>query len=359
MRQWARAALASLWLLPGPALAQEPDGMYDWPEQAISAVRWHGDLLLQGDRVSGLPGGRADLERARARLRAGLLWDDGSGLQAGAAALLSVSSDSDADSVANNDNARADHVGLDALWLGWRGERLGVQLGKRATGLVLTPMLWDADLRPAGVELAVDHPAGFDRWSVTAGAWALDHPLGGSARLQAAQGGFHWREGAATSASVLLGLLRFDHLDGLAAAGLGRGNSIAQGRYLQDFRLLDLQLALRRQLDLAPLELRLDLVRNLGAEQDRDGARFSAVLGDRFVPGQWEFGYALQRIQRDAVLAAANADDWWFHAGARGHMPWVGRGFSNWSLRLAVFLEQRDGLEQTTRRLLLDLERRW
>lgn len=359
MKRRAGASLAGLWLAATAAWAQDSAGLYQWAEEPTSAIRWECELLLQGDRVTGLPGGRDDLERARGRLRAGLLWDDGDRFEAGAALLLSQSSDSDAASLPNNDNARADHAGLDALWLAWRGAHGRVQVGKRALGLSLTPLLWDSDLRPAGFEFGLDRAAGFDRWSLVGGAWVLEHPLGGDARLQALQGGFHWREGATTSASVLVGLLRFDQLDGLASAGLGRGNGVVQGRYLEDFRLLDLQIGLRRQLAAGTLDLRLDLVRNLGADEARNGARFSAVLGDRFVPGQWEFGYAVQRIQRDAVLAAVNADDWWFHAGARGHMPWVGRGFGDWSLRLAMFLERRDGLDRTTRRLLLDLERRW
>lgn len=350
-------AIAALFLAPGHA--QDDASVFDVADEAaVPAWRWQGDLLLQGDHVADLPGGREDLSRARLRLRPGLAWDGGGSVHAGGALRLSLGSDDNDESVANNDNARADAATLDALWLGWRGARTRLFAGKRALGLELTPMLWDADLRPVGAEAALDLASGFDRWSLAGGAWALDHPLGGDVRLQALQGGYHWREGAPVSVSVLLSLLDFGHLAGLAGDGLARGNRVQDGRHAEDFRLLDLQLALRRQSTL-PLELRLDLVRNLAADRERDGIRVSAVLGDRFVPGQWEFGYAFQRIQRDAVLAAANADDWWFHAGARGHMPWAGRGFGAWSLRLALFLERRDGLSEGTERVLLDLERRW
>ena len=88
------------------------------------------------------------------------------------------------------------------------------------------------------------------------------------------------------------------------------------------------------------------------------------MLGDRF-QGGWEFGWAWERIQRDAVLAAVTADDWWFHTASRGHMPWLGYGFrttwlgASWSMRLAGFFETRDGLDERTRRVLLDLEARW
>jgi len=106
--------------------------------------------------------------------------------------------------------------------------------------------------------------------------------------------------------------------------------------------------------------LRLDLLRNVGADNLRDGARGSIVLGDRLQPHGWEFGLAAQRIQRDAAMAAFNSDDWWFHSFAHGVMPWVGYGFdATWSLRVAGFHEQRDGATVHTDRLLLDVNARW
>jgi len=32
----------------------------------------------------------------------------------------------------------------------------------------------------------------------------------------------------------------------------------------------------------------------------------------------------VQRIQRDAAMAAFNSDDWWFHSFMHGYMPWIG-----------------------------------
>ena len=71
-------------------------------------------------------------------------------------------------------------------------------------------------------------------------------------------------------------------------------------------------------------------------------------------------GFAAQRIQRDAVMAASNSDDWWFHSWARGIMPWLAYGFSDiWSARLAAFHERRDGVGDYTDRVLLDVYARW
>jgi hypothetical protein len=109
-----------------------------------------------------------------------------------------------------------------------------------------------------------------------------------------------------------------------------------------------------------PLEARLDLVRNLGADDQRNGARFSIVLGDSRQPHGWEFGIADQRIQRDAVMAGFNSDDWWFHSWARGVSPWIAYGFNaTWSSRLAAFHERRDEISGYTDRVLLDVYARW
>ncbi len=113
----------------------------------------------------------------------------------------------------------------------------------------------------------------------------------------------------------------FSDLEGqLTRRGLTRTNRRvpANGPLLGDYRLLDLQLVGRTAVGEWPLEARVDVVRNLGADDQRDGARFSLVLGSRFQPGGWEFGYSNQRIQRDAVLAAFNEDDWWFHSFTHG-----------------------------------------
>lgn len=328
---------------------------------AERAMRWTGEFQLRGDRVSGLPGGRADLERLRARLDLGLLSTAADGFQFGLGARARTGSDANRDSLANLDNEKADALALMDAWLGWRGENLRLVLGKTATPLELTPLLWDEDFRPQGLSLVWSREGqGFHRVSLAATYADPDHPLGPSARLGALQAGWHWREGAPLSASVRLGLLDFSRIDGLARGGLGRGNTLVPGGYAQDYRLLDLQGELRTRLADRPLQLLLDLVRNLEAHERRDGARASIVWGSDREPRGWELGFSAQRFQRDAVLAAFTSDDWWFHTAARGLMPWVGYGFDGrFSLRLSAFRETRDGLGDTTTRILLDLGARW
>src|SRR5262249_13753316 len=250
----------------------------------------------------------------------------------------------------------------DQFFMRWRaGENTSLLFGKTVFPLELSPLVWDADLRPIGVSVqSAFQLSEFDRITLVVGYFNGDLPYGDDSRIGAVQVGYRWHEGAPTSAGILLSYLDFTDLETLTEQGLARTNRHVGNQLVSDYRLLDLQVFGGWHPGEWPLEARLDLLRNTGADDERDGARVSLVLGDRRVPHGWEFGLAAQRIQRDAAMAAFNSDDWWFHSWAHGVMPWIGYGFdATWSMRLAGFHEQRDGVSQHTDRVLLDLYAQW
>lgn len=361
-------ALAAALLLAGaPALAQDSILAGSAEESAAETQAggwsWFGDLLARYDHVEGLPGDRT-VSRFRGRGRLGGEYVAMPTLSFGAAIELAQGSDDNADNRINNDNERSDHANVDQFWLRWQpGEHTRVLVGKAPLPLELSPLTWDADLRPAGISLDQSFALGeYSRLQLVLGGFAAQHLYQDDTRIAAAQLAWRWHEGAESNAAVLLSYLDFSDLGQLTRQGLTRTNRRlpANGPLLSDYRLLDLQLVGRTRIADWPLEARLDLVRNLGADDQRDGARFSLVLGSRLQPGGWEFGYSNQRIQRDAVLAAFNEDDWWFHSFTHGYMPWIGYGIDEtWNLRLAAFHEQRNGLPEHTDRVLLDLGARW
>lgn len=358
---------ALLWAAP-PLAAQDAaagdpfDPQFELDDVAPAAWQPFVDLRLRGDHVQGLPGGRDDLDRLRARTRAGTRFVAGGRWSAAVAVEAALGTDANADNRINNDVEASDDINLDQAWVAFQATpALRLQAGRAPLPMQLSPMLWDADLRPTGVALALDGARGLtDRWQLQAGWFAPDPLDAGGARVGIVQAAWHWNEGAAWGGGALLTQLRFESIDTLARAGLGRGNAVAGGRYATAYEPLDLQLYLRRRDERWPLLFNLDMVRNTAADSERDGLRASAIVGDRTRAGGWEFGWAWERIQRDAVLAAVNDDDWWFHSRMRGHMPWLGYGLDpTWSLRLAAFVETRDAPRERTRRLLLDVEARW
>lgn len=333
-------------------------------EDARSATAWFGDAWLGYDRVDGLPAARPGFDRWRARVRTGVSWTPAPAWELVGSVRVARGTDHNRDNRRNNDNERSDGIGLDRLFVRWRpGESTSVLAGKAPMALELSPMVWDPDLRPAGVTL--DHSIAlgdYDRLQFT-GAWLAGQALyGDESRIGAAQVAWRWREGAPTNAAVLLGYLGYSGLRELTRQGLARTNTIVAGRLVQDYRLLDLQFVGRTGPERWPIELRLDFVRNLAAEggSDSDGARASLRAGDALRAHGWEFGYAYQDIGRDAVMAAFNSDDWWFHSAVHGHMLWAGYGFDDtWTVRASGFHERRDGLHDYTDRLTVDLIARW
>jgi hypothetical protein len=347
----ARAVLAGVLsgCLAGAAWAQESS---PWTTLVDARLR---------AEVTEVPG-RDDIERLRARLRLGVEYLASDRIEFGGAVEASLGSDHNRDNRRNLDNERSDQILLDKLWMRWYGTPDWVlTLGKDELPLTLSPMLWDEDLRPIGVSSDAHFAVGdFDGVTVIVGYFAPDFLYEDEARLGALQLGYHFREGAPWSASAMLSYLHFDELDELVREGLARTNRVANGRLVSDYELLGLQLVGRAEWADLPWQLSIDLSQNLGARDQDEAGRISLVVGDRHQPGQWEFGLAAQRMQRDAVLAAASDDDWWFHSFARGVMPWVGYGFNeHLNLRLAAFDERRDGANDSVSRYLFDLQARW
>ena len=331
-------------------------------DAAAAAIDWYGDLRVRGEHTSDIPARSDDIERLRASLRIGGRHYTDNGWEFAVAAKLGAGNDDNDDSRRNNDNELSNGVGLDELYAAYGlGDAGLIRLGKGEFPLAYTPLIWDRDLRPVGAHLEYRWDvADFDAVHLTAGYFAGDHLYGDESRIAALQIGYGWMEGAETGFSAFLSYLDFDDLDVLAREGLGRTNRRVGNRFVSDYRLLDLLLIARTQFAEAPLVARLDMVRNLGADDQRDGARFSLVWGDALALGGWELGYSYQRAQRDAVLSAFAEDDWWFHTFARGYMPWVAFGDAErWSLQLSAFIERRDGVEEVTDRYLLDLRSRW
>ena len=360
LKFWFIAVLA---LLPTiPVFAADDPLVMPADETAASPWSWFGDLMLRGDRVTGIPHSSQNIHRLLGRGRVGVLYNPIPSLEFGAALKLAAASNPNSDDRRYNDNERSNDVALDQLFVRWRpSESTSLLAGKSVFPLELSPLVWDQDLRPVGISGAASLATGqFDRIALVAGYFTGNLPYGDNSRIGAVQAAYHWHEGEPTSAGILLSYLDFSSLRQLTLQGLARTNVHVGDRLVSDYRLLDLQFVARMHPGDWPLEARLDLLRNLGADSDRNGARFSLVLGDRRQPHGWEFGIADQRIQRDAAMAAFNSDDWWFHSWSRGVMPWVGYGFNaTWSMRLAAFHEIRDELTHYTNRVLLDVYAQW
>lgn len=329
-------------------------------EARRSPWRWFADARLRGETVDGLPAGRAAFSRQRVGVRTGVERDAGGAFVLRAAVRVGVGSDKNRDNARNNDNARSSGARMDEANFAWRPRAdVSIVAGRMALPAALSPMLWDDDLRPQGVSAQATHELGVaDRWAWRVGRFAIAHPLASRGpRMQVVQVERRWGEGTPLAFSANASHAAFSRLDAFSRAGLARGNPQQAGDYRDDYRIADVQFGLRHQPEgrAWPLDVRVDLARNLGADGKRDAARIAVALGDASALRGWDASYAYQRIQASAVLGAVNSDDWWFHAGARGHLLAAGYGFDGrWALRATATGEKRDGATRTTQRVMLD-----
>jgi Putative porin len=318
-----------------------------------------GDARLRYENTRDIPARSDDISRERLRLRGGLQRSFASGWEIAAAAKLNLGSDGNDQVRRNLDNERADKVSLDQLYaLYGVNENVRFEIGKSVLPLSLSPLTWDQDLRPIGASVDAKFPVhDFDAFHFTAGYFKADHLFDEKTKLAAVQLGYGWQEGAANSLTGLISYMRFSDQNSLIPQSLGRTNRRAGPAFISDFELLDFQLIGQTEIAGWPLALRLDGVKNMGAKDQNKGGRISLVGGNSRQANGLEVGFAFERLQRDAVLAAFNEDDWWFHSFSRGGMPWVRYGLDDtWRLGLIGFYERRDGVKDFTKRVLFDVE---
>lgn len=376
--------MSRLWLalvaLCAAPLAQADD-LDLGPEPALSSVAWSGDLLLRQDWLrSWRPAGDNE-SRLLLRLRYGPTWQIDDQWSLGGALRVDESTIGNEHLLDYNDNQRPRDFALDSLHLDYSsGTGHHAEVGKDELPLTLSRMLWDPDLRPAGVSYAYRGKLGDDtavRFVV--GAFLSQYLSDEQSRFTAYQAGIRFREQESVQPEFILSYLHFTVTDRLVTTGEDRGNPVVLGpppctnksgvcvtcglpcfeplRFADDYELLDLQSALH-VVGAVPFRALLDLDKNLGAEHAADrAARIELALGDSFHAGGQEVGYSAQRIQHSAVLGAFNDDDWWFHAGAHGMMLWYAYGWSErLRLRAAFFHEQPDDNWHHWDRVLLDLQ---
>lgn len=376
----SKLGLASLLLVLGCAPLARADDLDLGPEPALSSVAWSGDLLLRQDWLrSWRPAGDNE-SRLLLRLRYGPTWQIDDDWSLAGALRVDESTIGNEHLVDYNDNQRPRDLALDALHLDYAsGTGQHVEFGKDELPLTLSRMLWDPDLRPAGISYAYRGKLGDDTaLRFVAGAFLSQYLNGEQSRFTAYQAGIRFREQESVQPEFILSYLHFTDLDRLVTTGEDRGNPVVlvagscaglpvgfctvtavPGGFADRYELLDLQSALH-VVGALPFRALLDLDKNLGAADGADrAARIELALGDSFEAGGQEVGYSAQRIQHSAVLGAFNDDDWWFHAGAHGVMFWYAYGWSErLRLRAAFFHEQPDDNRHHWDRVLLDLQYR-
>ena len=122
----------------------------------------------------------------------------------GGAIKLAASSQDNAEDRINDLNERSNDIAVDQLFVRWRaGENTSLLLGKAAFPLELSPLVWDADLRPVGVSGQTRSRPAIRPHRADRRLLQRQPPYGDESRIGAVEAAYRWHEGAPTSAGML------------------------------------------------------------------------------------------------------------------------------------------------------------
>ncbi len=330
-------------------------------EESINRFEFFADVQLRSDSVRDLPRAtQKDFDRATIRARVGVLWFPQDNIEIGLTGKINLSTQSNSKTVFNYDNEKADDISLDELYLNYFiNDRTMIQIGQTHFPLQLSPMLWDDDLRPQGLSVSHRHEYSlYNSIELVGGMFLGNHLKGDDSNIKAVQAVFNFGEGKNTNYNIILSYLDFNNLNDIALNGLSRTNLVtAGGNFVNDFNNADIQVNLNLNQHSFPVSASLNLTNNLAVGSDDFGARADLIFGDSVNRQGLELGVAVHRIQREAVVAAFNDDDWWFPSHMRGTGTWLAYGI-NESLRVkaTVFIERRDNQAKNNKRALFDLQ---
>ncbi|MBV1914293.1 MAG: putative porin [Pseudomonadales bacterium] len=240
-------------------------------------------------------------------------------------------------------------VQLDKAYAKWKAtDSLYVQAGKYSNPLfrpAKSGLLWDGDWRPEGISAGWKNSNLFatamvnllesdDKGDKDVLAWSLQGGTKikmGAAKLTMALG-YHSipTKGMAPS---------FDPTDSF-------GNSTdAGGNYLYDYEMAEVGAVLGMKVSSLPLNLYVNYVQNMDADNYDQGYIVGAKLGKAKGKGTWALGYQYEDLQADAVLGALSDSD--FAGGGtdgKGHKFSGAVGINKqWSVAATWFYDNEAG----------------
>ena len=191
--------------------------------------------------------------------------------------------------------------------------------GRMIMPFFLTGMIWDEDLRPlgGGLSLDFDQTDGSVRFAVrglyaTQSHWFPDESVmyGGTAELGIKSG--------QTSQLVFSGsYLDFRDLDTLDPRIRRQNSRDRDGTFRYDYRVADVQLRLVSA-GQVPFAFVVDYCWNTALSEDNKGLWAEVSMG-QLASSRARLDYTYARIDRDATVAAFNADDFYWGTGYEAH----------------------------------------
>jgi hypothetical protein len=253
------------------------------------------------------------------------------------------------------DNFYSRDVNFDVYYARVKAGPVAIEGGRMLMPLPLTELIWDKDLRPQGGALSLVFEQGDTGRFALRGIYTLDNHwfpdtsklYGGSVELAFASG---------RNSQILLAgsYLVFDDLEGIDPVIRRQNSRDILGFIAGDYHVADVQVRLINAGQL-PFQLVLDYCWNTAASEDNKGLRVEATLG-ALASSRVFLEYVYAKVDRDATLAAFNADDFYWGTGYEVNSVDVGsatsrkssiHGIASWQrVRDRLFPEPADWIQR-------------
>lgn len=315
-----RAAL--IFLAATTAAAQEAQYFEEPPAKPKLSWRW--DLLARYDQVD-----HRDyydtIQRGRFEIRPEIDFDPSESLRFGLRGVFDYGTEPETYPAFDNYRARGGYP--DRYYALWTPGRFALRVGRFGMPLAASEVLWDHDIQTPGGSASWTSPDG--AWTIAAAGFYAAQNHGDRSRIGVGQ--VVWRvgeesaeKGVQLEASASYWSYDLRQMPAVYIRENTPAVSNGQPVYASEFHVADLLVRLRSRVCEVPLLLSLDGIHNFEASSKRKNA-FEATLAAGSVgsPGQLRAFYTYQYVQRDALVAAYNTDDWWFHTWYEGHRAGV------------------------------------
>lgn len=354
----SRSRLSSLlWVIAlaaGAASARAQDSQYFEEPPAKPKLSWRWDLLARFDEVDHRQY-YVPIQRIRFEVRPEIDFDPWDSLRVGVRGVFDYATESY--NYPAFDNYRARGGTLERYYVLWRPGRFALRVGRFGMPLAASEVLWDRDIQTPGGSAEWTSPDG--AWTIAAAGFYAPQNHGDRSRIGVGQ--VVWRVGDAERLQLeaSASYWGFD-LRQMPEVYIRENTPVfshGQLGYASEFEVADLLLRLRARAGGIPLVLSLDGIHNFRAAAKRRNA-FEATLaaGRVGTPGQIRAFYTYQYVQRDALVAAYNTDDWWFHTWYEGHRAGVAVTFLPQTyVQLSGSLQRRLDTHSWVNRYLLDV----
>ena len=216
------------------------------------------------------------------------------------------------------ENYRSRDARLDLAWGKLTLGPVMVEGGRFFMPIPFTEMIWDRDLRPQGgaAKVSLGGAQSQARLALYAIYATSSHVFEDNSQMYGGAAEITLGRPGEASLDVTGAYLEFKDLNKLEPA-IRRQNTRVDGLIVGDYKVVDIVGRLSKG-GQVPVQLVVDYCWNTAIEQSNHGLWLAAILGQIGAsPAQLEYTYS--KIDRNATVAAFNADDFLWGTGWEGH----------------------------------------